>query len=83
MNPITKVEIYPQNIVRMCCELPMWSLIHERHEPKIFIIDPTNGKYPELDNYKDIITHHIKTRTKVTITVVNDPDTKVLCFLYV
>ena len=77
---ISKIEILPIDIIKMCCELPMWVLLTET-AGKIFMINP-GIKSGDFDTSLHKMEQCVVDKQKVTMAIITDPDTQLKHFLY-
>lgn len=81
-NVIAQIKIEPSNIMKTCCDLPMWALLCQNSKEKIFIISPTDRLVRKYNGYIKTLVDCISNNTAIEITVLSDPDTGVRCLLY-
>lgn len=74
------MKIKPKEVIKVCCELPIWSITSEGTSDIVYMIFPTSNYYmnKNIRTMKDAIGDG----ESVDISVISDPHTGVKCFLH-
>jgi len=79
---IKPMNIQPENIIPLCCQLPMWTILCKNTKDKIYMIFPSNI-YKYYNRYIETFENIIKSKESIKIQVLQDPETGVRFFLYI